>query len=221
MSTLPEVYQRLFTAFGPQNWWPGETPFEVIVGAVLVQNTSWRNVARVIDRLKEGDLLHAATLSALPLEELEELLRPVGYYRVKARRLRNLLAWFTERFDGSVEAMFAIGQAELRRELLSLNGIGPETADSILLYAGGLPSFVIDAYTFRVMARHGWIEHGADYHALKEFFESRMEPDAARFNEFHALFVRVGKDFCRKREPRCGACPLQDLLPEGGPLEPE
>jgi len=219
-TTLDEVYNRLFAAYGPQHWWPGESPFEVLIGAVLVQNTAWQNVARAIDNLKQADLLEPHALYGISDEELEELIRPAGYFRVKGRRLRNLLQLLVERYDGSLEAMFASGLWSLREELLSVNGVGPETADSILLYAGGLPTFVVDTYTHRVFARHGWIEFDADYHAIKDYFESGLERDAALYNEYHALLVRVGKLHCRKR-PKCDGCPLADLLPERGPLEPD
>ena len=219
-STLEEVYDRLFAAYGPQNWWPGESPLEVLIGAVLVQNTSWPNVATAIERLREADLLDSRALYALPAAELERLIRPAGYFRLKARRLRNLLQLLVGRYDGSLEAMFATGVETLRQELLNVNGIGPETADSILLYAGGLPTFVVDTYTYRVFARHGWIDFDADYHAIKEHFESGLDRDAGLYNEYHALLVRLGKLHCRKT-PRCDGCPLADLLPDGGPLEPD
>jgi endonuclease-3 related protein len=217
---LNEIYERLFERFGPQGWWPGAAgPFEVMVGAVLAQNTAWTNVERAIRNLLEADALNAGAINGLSQAELEELVQPAGYFRVKARRLRNLVDWLFRRYDGSVEAMFATDIATLREELLGINGIGPETADSILLYAGYLPSFVIDAYTHRVWKRHGWIEPEADYHAIKAHFEERLEPDAVLYNEFHALIVRVGNEHCRKR-PRCDACPLAELLPEGGPIAP-
>ncbi len=216
---MHDVYQCLFEALGPQHWWPGETPFEVMVGAVLTQNTNWRNVEKAIRNLRKADLLDPVALYAVPVEELEELLRPAGYFRVKARRLRSLLAFLTERYGGSLEAMFATNLSTLREELLTLNGIGPETADSILLYAGGLPVFVVDAYTYRILSRHGWIDSEADYHQIQDFFHSRLPDNPALFNEFHALLVYVGKHYCRKRSPECDACPLRDMLPEGGPVE--
>jgi endonuclease-3 related protein len=218
-ATLQDVYDRLLAAYGPQHWWPGRTPFEVLVGAVLVQNTAWQNVTKAIENLHQRDLLEPAALYAVPVEELEELIRPAGYFRVKARRLRNLLALVVERYGGSLKKMFRRDAAALREELLAINGIGPETADSILLYAGGLPVFVVDAYTYRVFARHGWIGFEAGYHEMQEHFESGLPRDAALFNEYHALLVRVGKEHCRKA-PRCQGCPLAPLLPRGGPLEP-
>jgi endonuclease-3 related protein len=148
------------------------------------------------------------------------LIRPAGYYQVKARRLRNLLRFVVEQYDGSLDAMFSVGVSTLREELLGVNGIGPETADAILLYAGGLPTFVIDAYTHRVLARHGWIGYEADYHEIKDHFEASLPQDAALYNEYHALLVRVGKDFCRKTGPKCEACPLAEFLPASGIVGP-
>ncbi len=218
--TLKEVFDRLYARYGPRHWWPAKSAFEVLVGAVLVQNTAWDNVTKAIDRLREEDLLEPHALYAVPLERLEELVRPAGYFRVKARRLHNLLEFLVERYDGSLEAMFQTPLAELRESLLAVSGIGPETADSILLYAGGLPTFVVDAYTHRVLARHGWIGFDADYYQIQEHFEAGLPRDAALFNEYHALLVEVGKRHCRKR-PRCEGCPLAELLPAGGPQEPE
>jgi endonuclease-3 related protein len=211
-----QVYQRLFKAFGPRHWWPGETPFEIMVGAVLTQNTNWQNVEKAIHNLREADLLEPKALYNVPVEELEELIRPAGYFRVKARRLRNLLEFLIDRYDGSLEAMFQTDLPTLREELLSVNGIGPETADSILLYAGGLSTFVVDAYTHRVLARHGWIDLQADYHEIKDYLESSLPQDVQLYNEYHALFVHLGKHFCKKSKPLCGQCPLEEMLPEGG-----
>jgi len=219
--TLRDVYDRLLAALGPQHWWPANSPFEVLVGAVLVQNTSWKNVERAIRNLDQRDLLEPEALYAVPPEELEELIRPAGYYRIKARRLRSLLEFVVDRYGGSLDAMFGTGLPALREALLAVHGIGPETADSILLYAGGLPTFVVDAYTLRILARHGWIGFDADYHQIQEHFEGNLPQEAALFNEYHALLVSVGKDYCRKSRPRCQECPLAEFLPEGGPLEPE
>jgi endonuclease III related protein len=217
---LKKIYQRLLKAYGPQHWWPGETPFEVIVGAMLVQNTNWKNVEKAIANLRDADLVDPHSLVQLPVEELEELLRPAGYFRVKARRLSNLMQWLVDRYDGSLEAMFQTPLAQLRDELLGVNGVGPETADSILLYAGNLPTFVVDTYTYRVMTRHGWIGFEAEYDDLKEFFESSLPDDVRMFNEFHALLVRVGKEHCGT-SPKCTGCPLAEFLPSSGPQTAE
>jgi endonuclease-3 related protein len=214
-ATPREVFERLFAAYGPQDWWPGETPLEVMVGAVLTQNTSWKNVELAIANLKQAGVHSFSSLYALDLQRLAELIRQAGYYRVKAARLHNLLRFVVERHGGSLAAMFAVGLPALREELLAVNGIGPETADAILLYAGHLPTFVVDAYTARVLKRHGGIEPEADYHSIKDFFESSLESDHQLYNEYHALLVRVGKQHCRNR-PQCSGCPLESLLPEGG-----
>ena len=220
MTSLMEVYDRLFEAFGPQQWWPGRTPLEVMVGAVLVQNTAWANVERAIDNLREEGLLSLEALHTLRPEDLAETIRPAGYYRLKAGRLRNLIDFVFERYDGSIEAMRVTDPTQLRSELLEVRGIGQETADSILLYALNTPTFVVDTYTHRVLARHGWIDYDADYHRIKEHFESELPTDVSLYNEYHALLVRVGKDFCRKTSPKCELCPLYSLLPESGIVEP-
>ena len=220
MIRLREVYESLLTRFGPQNWWPGESPFEVMVGAMLVQNTAWKNVQHAIDNLREEGLLSLDALRSMPLEELAELIRSAGYFRLKAARLHNLLEFLHDRYDGSIQTMREHDTDTLRRELLSVNGIGPETADSILLYALDRPTFVVDTYTHRVLARHGWIGYDADYHTIQELFENSLEEDVSLYNEFHALLVRVGHLYCRKT-PQCEDCPLRDRLPEGGLVTPD
>jgi endonuclease-3 related protein len=216
MSHLSQAYERLLTAFGPQHWWPGDSPFEIMVGAVLVQNTAWRNVERAIANLRDAGVMEPNTMFALPVAELAELIRPAGYFQVKTKRLRNLLKFVIDEYDGSLEDMFSTNFDTLREQLLSINGIGPETADAILLYAGGLPTFVVDTYTHRILARHSWIDYDADYHQIKDLFESDLPADAPLYNEYHALLVRAGKDYCLRSAPKCDTCPLADLLPEGG-----
>lgn len=213
---LFEVYERLLATFGPQHWWPGESPFEIMVGAVLVQNTAWRNVERAIENLREAGVLQLHALYALAPEELAELIRPAGYYQLKTKRLRNLLKFVVDEFDGSLDDMLSTNLSTLREQLLAIHGIGPETADAILLYAGGLPTFVVDTYAHRILARHGWIEYEADYHQIKDYFESNLPSNAPLFNEYHALLVRVGKDYCKRAGPNCDECPLQCMLPESG-----
>jgi endonuclease-3 related protein len=221
MSTnVMQAYDRLFAAFGPQQWWPGDSPFEIMVGAVLVQNTAWRNVERAIANLRDASVMEPRAMYALAPAELSELIRPAGYYQVKGGRLRNLLKFVIDEYDGSLDAMFHADVTVLREQLLSISGIGPETADAILLYAGGLPTFVVDSYTHRVLARHGWIEYDAGYHDIKEYFESCLPADTRLYNEYHALLVRVGKEFCRRSAAKCTACPLADLLPESGIVTP-
>jgi len=215
---LQEVYRKLLDAFGPQNWWPGDSHFEMMVGAILVQNTSWQNVERAIGNLREGDLLDPHALFDVPQEELEELIRPAGYYRIKAKRLRSLLKFLVEHCDGSIETMFRTPLNKLRQELLGIHGVGPETADSILLYAGSLPIFVVDAYTYRIFSRHGWIDLESDYDQIQEYFHDHLPAEASMFNEFHALLVYLGKHYCKKSRPLCETCPLRSMLPPGGPL---
>mgnify|MGYP006283301067 FL=1 len=207
---LLEIYSLLLDFFGPQHWWPGETPLEVAVGAILTQNTSWANVEKAIANLRAADCLDACRLHELDLEQLEALIRPAGYFRVKAKRLRNFTTWLCEQYGGDMETLAAVDTARLRDELLSVSGIGPETADSILLYALHRPVFVVDTYTARVTVRHGLIDPELDYQQLQELFTSHLEPDVALFNEFHALLVMVGKDYCKPR-PKCAACPLNPL----------
>lgn len=222
MPPLKQAYELMLAAFGPQHWWPGDSPFEIIVGAVLVQNTAWRNVERAIDNLRNAAVLFdPRALYAMPPEELAELIRPAGYFQVKTRRLRNLLKFIIDEYDGSLDAMFATELSTLREQLLAIHGIGPETADALLLYAGGMPTFVVDAYTHRILARHGWIDYDADYHQIKDLFETTLPSDVALFNEYHALLVRVGKDYCRRSAPHCETCPLASLLPESGIMNPD
>ncbi len=210
---LIEVYDRLFAFFGHQHWWPGETPFEIIVGAVLTQNTSWTNVEKAIKNLKDQGLLTFECMVALPHAALAEHIRPCGYFNVKATRLHNLLAMIQSRFNGDLDLFSQAELPALRRALLEVKGIGPETADSILLYAANKPIFVVDAYTHRLLSRHGLApEEGADYEEMQELFMSTLDHDPALFNEYHALIVRAGKEFCKKSQPRCRECPLAEML---------
>jgi endonuclease-3 related protein len=215
-----EAYERMLARFGPQRWWPGESPFEIMVGAVLVQNTAWRNVEQAINNLRESGLMEPHALYKLPPAELAELIRPAGYYLLKTKRLRNLLRFLIEEHDGSLESMFSTNLNTLREQLLAINGIGPETADAILLYAGGLPTFVVDTYTHRILARHGWLDYEASYDDIKDYFESTLPDDPAIYNEYHALLVRIGKEYCKRTSPLCEACPLAEMLPAGGIVMP-
>lgn len=208
-SRLLDLYTNLYDHFGPQNWWPGDTPFEVMIGAVLTQNTNWNNVSRAIDNLKAYDLLSFTAIEALPLEVLAEHIRPSGYFNQKAIRLKNLLKLIRDTTDGDLESFFAEETTSLRRQLLSVKGIGPETADSILLYAAEKPVFVVDAYTFRILNRHDLVEECIDYHALQEQFMEALPEDVELFNEYHALLVKLGKEFCKKSKPLCSICPLE------------
>lgn len=217
--TANDVYRHLFQKLGPQGWWPGDSPFEIMVGAVLVQNTAWKNVERAIANLKAARVLAPRKLYALATEELAELIRPAGYFRVKARRLHNLVKFFVERYRGSIVAMQKVETSVLRDQLLAVNGIGPETADSILLYAVGKPVMVVDVYTHRVFARHGWVPHGTAYHPLQDHVAGQLPSDIELFNEFHALLVHVGHHYCSPI-PRCENCPLREMLPAEGVVMP-
>jgi len=205
---LLEFYKALLQHYGPQRWWPGETAFEVMVGAVLTQNTNWNNVEKAIGNLKGAGLLDPWKLQKLDGAVLAELIRPAGYYNLKARRLKNLVAWLCECYDGRLENLEGRSIEPLREQLLAVNGIGRETADSILLYALNKPIFVVDAYTYRVLVRHRCIAPEADYEEVREYYQSKLPTETHLFNEYHALIVRVGKDYCR-RAARCEECPLR------------
>ncbi len=208
---LMEIYERLYKHFGPQGWWPGDTPFEVCVGAILTQNTSWKNVERAIENLKIEGLLTPEQLSKVDLVELAELIRPAGYYNVKAKRLRNFLDALMKDFYGSLDRLFSLELFEARRWLLSISGIGPESADSILLYAGNKPIFVVDAYTFRVLTRHEIIWGDESYDEVQDLFLKNLSNDVKLFNEYHALLVAVGKECCKKSSYKCQDCPVQGV----------
>jgi len=205
---IKEMYQLLYERFGPQHWWPGETPFEVMVGAVLTQNTNWSNVERAIKNLKSSGGFCVKALFRMPEETLAALIRPAGYYNLKSRRLRNLLEMIIRDYDGELERFFDEDIVAMREKLLSVRGIGPETADSIILYAAQKPVFVVDAYTYRILSRHEMIMDGASYEELQDLFTSHLPEDTKLYNEFHALIVRTGKTYCRKR-PLCRECPLE------------
>ena len=227
------IYRKLSKAFGPQNWWPAETPFEVMVGAILTQNTSWGNVEKAIANLKRHKLLSPARLHSLAAKQLARLIMPAGYYNIKAKRLRSFLDFLFARYNGNIRKMSAANTAVLRRQLLSVNGIGPETADSILLYALGKPVFVIDAYTKRILGRHALIKADAGYDEVQGLFMENLKRErpyeiprrfapqdeqskrwknsaiAQLFNEYHALLVKLAKDFCLKSKPKCNTCPIK------------
>lgn len=238
-SLLRRAYSLAHERFGHQRWWPGDTPFEVCVGAILVQNTSWTNVERAIGNLKAAGVLEPRKLHALSQEQLAQLIRPAGYFNVKAQRLRAFLRELVEHYGGNLEALFAGETPVVRTRLLAIHGIGPETADSLLLYAGGHHSFVIDAYTKRIFERHHWLGHAPagkpfkvqgskfkvqgspasfSYDALKSLCEAALNhKDGAErldyWQDYHAQLVMIGKHYCRPGEPRCAQCPLRSLLP--------
>ncbi|MDU9050553.1 MAG: endonuclease III domain-containing protein [Candidatus Electrothrix sp. Rat3] len=205
---LEEIYRRLLAHFGPQHWWPSETPFEVMVGAILTQNTNWQNVEKAIANLKRAGVLSLPAMASLSVEELAEYIRPAGYYNIKAGRLRNLFTMIAEQWDNDLEYLLQQPTSVLREHLLSVKGIGPETADSMVLYAAGQPIFVVDAYTHRILLRHEIISEDYDYFQIQEMFMDSLEENTALFNEYHALLVQVGKHFCKKSKPQCGGCPL-------------
>ncbi|MEK6567532.1 MAG: endonuclease III domain-containing protein [Candidatus Omnitrophota bacterium] len=206
---LEAIYDKLYRHFGPQSWWPGETPFEVIVGAILTQNTNWQNVSRAIDNLKKAKVLTPQKLHSLPIVKLAQLIRPSGYFNIKAKRLKEFLNFLFNNYGGSLKKMFGRPLEDLRKEILSVKGIGPETADSILLYAGGLPVFVVDAYTKRIFSRQKLLSEEADYHTVQQIFVENLKKDVRLYNEYHALIVRLGKDFCKKTNPKCQICPIK------------
>ena len=214
---LDEYYNSLFTAFGPQHWWPGRTPFAVIVGAIQPQNTSWKNVEIAMSNLRRARLLTPKAIRTFPLRDLRRLIRPSGYFRLKARKLKAFCDFLHAQYGGSLKRMFSTPTISLRPKLLSIWGIGPETADSILLYAGGHEVFVVDAYTKRLLARHGWIADAtkAKYDDIRWIFERQFPNNPQLYNEFHALIVRVGKHYCLARDPKCDLCPLGRYLEEG------
>jgi endonuclease III related protein len=216
---LLQIFDILFQRYGPLAWWPAETPFEVCVGAILTQNTNWGNVEKAIVNLKREGLLSPEALRDVPVARLAEVIRPAGYYNVKSARLKEFIAWLFERYGGSLARVFAGDWRELREELLKVKGIGRETADSILLYAGGKPSFVVDAYTKRLFASLGVIPENAGYEEVRALFMLHLPADAALFNEYHALIVQHGKEHCRKK-PRCPGCDLHLLCFSRRPLDP-
>ncbi len=213
-SVLGDIFERLLAAYGPQHWWPGETDTEIVIGAILTQNTAWSNVERAIKRLKEAHCLSFAAIRDLPRSELESLIRPSGTYRVKARRLTAFVEVLFGAHGGSLPDMLSCELDEARRRLTSIHGIGPETADAVLLYAGNRPTFVVDAYTKRVLRRHFLLAPSADYETTRRVFHDELAPDVGRFNEYHALLVRLGKVHCRVRA-RCEGCPLETLPHDG------
>ncbi len=249
-------FRALLEAWGPQHWWPAQTPFEVIVGAFLTQNTAWTNVERALANLRAANLLSLEGIRAVPLQNLERLIRSSGYFRQKAKRLKAFVAFLDREYSGSLDKLFAQPTNQLREELLALNGVGPETADSILLYAGNHPVFVVDAYTRRILERHKILQAKTHYEEIRQLFEGALltgakQPTATRngdrkspqgrqnpnltfpgtahppsavstapraalvqiYNDMHGLIVGVGKHYCRKSQPRCDGCPLQQFLP--------
>ncbi|MEW6101666.1 MAG: endonuclease III domain-containing protein [Candidatus Omnitrophota bacterium] len=203
------IFKKLHAYFGPQGWWPADSAFEVIIGSILTQNTNWNNVSRAIANLKRDGLLNAERLLRLPRRRLASLIKPAGYYNIKAARIKNFLDFFKSRYTLRLKNMSLEKTGRLREELLSVNGIGNETADSILLYALEKPVFVVDAYTKRIFSRHKLIRDDASYGQIQKFFMQNLKKDVELFNEYHALIVKLGKEFCCKAKPKCDICPLK------------
>lgn len=207
---LSVIYKKLYSAFGPQHWWPGETPFEVAVGAILTQNTNWGNVEKAITNLKNERKLDAAALHSLPVGRLASMIRPAGYFNIKAKRLKHFMDFLSREYGGSMAKMKKEEVDVIRKKLLAVNGIGPETADSIILYALEKPVFVIDAYTKRVLSRHNILDHDSPYDKFQQLFHRNLGKDVQLFNEYHALIVRVAKEHC-KTKPICAGCPIEGV----------
>jgi endonuclease III related protein len=215
---LMRYYETMSAALGPMRWWPAETPFEVIVGAILTQSTAWGNVERAIGNLRSAGMLTPSAILSVRSSRLASLVRPSGYFRQKAKKLKAFVRFLRIEYEGSLDRMFQTPTLELREKLLSVHGIGPETADSILLYAGNHPVFVVDAYTHRIFGRHRITDGRPDYETVRSQFEAALPRQPQLFNEFHALIVNTGKNWCRKSAPRCEDCPLRPLLPANSPL---
>ncbi len=201
-------YDVLYKHYGPQGWWPAKTELECILGAILTQNTAWKNVEKAMENLKREELISIDKLALIPVQHLASLIRPSGYFNQKAAKIKNFINFILENYSGKLEEMFEEDTQTLRDKLLGIKGIGPETADSILLYAGKKPVFVIDAYTYRILSRHGMIPEESSYGEMQELFMGSLPEDVQVFNEYHALLVRVGKEQCKKT-PLCEGCPLE------------
>jgi len=194
------------------NWWPGDSALEIMIGAILTQNTNWNNVTKAIKRLKSKDLLNVKSLINIDEQYLGQLIKSCGYYNLKAKRLKNFIRFFSQKYNGSTELMFSKNLLTLRGELLTVNGIGSETADSILLYAGEKPIFVVDAYTRRIFQRHKYISSEDNYEYIQQYFMKNLPRDYQLYNEFHAQIVMLGKSYCKRKNPNCQDCPLSGFL---------
>lgn len=215
---LMRYYETMSGALGPMHWWPAKTPFEVIAGAILTQSTAWANVEKAMENLRSANLLTPSAILKVAPSRLASLVRPSGYFRQKAKKLKSFVRFLQSEYGGSLPRMFRTPTAELREKLLAVHGIGPETADSILLYAGNHSVFVVDAYTHRIFGRHGLLSGKPDYEGVRALFEAALPAHPPLLNEFHALIVNTGKNWCRKSAPRCADCPLRPMLPADSPL---
>lgn len=204
----PQIYESMLEFFGPQGWWPGDSKFEIIIGAILTQNTAWSNVVKALDNIKNNGGLTPEFLFKIKKETLAELIRPVGYFNQKSGYLKDFIFFLMEKFDGDLDKLFLLDKDDLRETLLSVRGIGPETADDIILYAAEKPVFVIDAYTKRIMSRHGICKVDIRYDALQKMMEEEVPEDVKIYKDYHGLLVTLAKSHCRKSNPDCDSCPL-------------
>ncbi len=211
MNVFEEAYRLLFDHFGPQHWWPAETPVEIVVGAVLTQNTNWRNVEKALANLEKENLLNIESLITIDPEKLAECIRPSGFFNVKAKRLKALFTMLEVEYGGDLQQLFMDELSVVRNKLLSVKGVGEETADSILLYGGNLPVFVVDVYTHRIFSRHNLLDEETNYQAIQQVFMANLPEDARLFNEYHALIVATAKKYCKKNNPLCDFCPLKGI----------
>ncbi len=212
-SFVQPAYKALFNRWGEQHWWPGRTRLEMMLGAILTQNTAWTNVEKAIVTLQLNNALNIQTLKKTSVEKMAQWIRPAGYFNQKASYIKAMVEIIHNRFNGSLNPLFALDTPTLREELLSWKGIGPETADSILLYAAKRPVFVVDAYTKRFLSRHGWCDEKATYDSIAKLFTDQLPADVQLYNEYHALIVRLGKEHCNTK-PKCAGCPLEKFLPQ-------
>ena len=208
---LLKIYNLLYEKFGPRHWWPGDTRLEIIIGAILTQNTAWKNVEKAIKNLKREGVLKVRSLTCIPEKKLARLIKPAGYYNIKSHRMKSFLSFLNTKYSGNLNRMFKTETQKLRSELLGIKGVGPETADSILLYAGGKPVFVVDAYTKRVFSRHDFAAQETEYEGWQQLFQDNLPSDVKLYNEFHALIVELGKELCRSNNPMCTKCPIRRI----------
>lgn len=216
--TLRKFFAKMLAELGPQDWWPARTRLEIILGAILVQNTAWQNAALALKQLRQRGLLNFARLRSASRVELGSCVRPAGFFRQKTRTIQNFLGWLDHNCHGSLKTMFSLKTELARHQLLAIKGLGPETVDAILLYAGHRPVFVADNYTRRILARHEMVRPGADYAEVQQFLHQHLPADASLYNEYHALLVEVGKQYCRRQAPLCEECPLQEFLGHNQPV---
>jgi endonuclease-3 related protein len=209
LKDLELIYRKLHSYFGPQYWWPAKSRFEVIIGAILTQNTSWQNVEKALANLKKAKTLSARKLHRMPRGKVARLIKPAGFFNIKSKYLKGFLRFYFENYQGDVKKLIKQDSGILRRQLLSVSGIGPETADSILLYALDKPVFVVDAYTKRIFSRHRFIRKDAAYNEVQNLFSKNLKNEVKLYNEYHALLVRLAKDYCLKNNPKCSLCPLR------------